>query len=63
MIDTAIETPGQQYAAEGKVERFQKLRPFLGFSVSAQENHEAATAAPGLKLNTVKADIRRLREQ
>jgi RNA polymerase sigma-70 factor (ECF subfamily) len=63
MIDTAMETLSRQYATEGKAELFQRLRPFLGFSASAEENYETVAASLGLKLNTVKSHIHRLREQ
>jgi RNA polymerase sigma-70 factor (ECF subfamily) len=63
MIDTAMETLRAQHAAEGKDELFEKLRPFLGFSASGEENYQATATALGMKLNTVKSHIRRLREQ
>jgi RNA polymerase sigma-70 factor (ECF subfamily) len=63
MIDTAMETLRAQYVAQGKSEVFEKLRPFLGFAASAEENYEAVAASLGLKLNTLKSQIHRLREE
>ena len=63
LIDTAMDTLRARYAAEGKGELFEKLQPFLGFSASAEENYEAVAASLGMKLNTLKSHIHRVREQ
>ena len=63
MVETAMDTLRVQYVTDGKGDLFEKLRPFLGFSASAEENYEAVAAALGLKLNTLKSHIHRLREQ
>ena len=63
MVDTAMDTLYRQYLAEEKGALFEKLRPYLGFSVSVEENYQATADALGMKLNTVKSHIRRLREQ
>jgi RNA polymerase sigma-70 factor (ECF subfamily) len=63
MIDTAMDTLRAQYAADEKGELFEKLRPYLGFSASGEDNYANTATALGMKLNTVKSHIRRLREQ
>ena len=63
MIDTAMDTLRADFAKQDKSALFEKLRPFLGFSASVEENYQATADALGMKLNTVKSHIRRLREQ
>ena len=63
IVDTAMDTLRAQYRGEEKGELFEKLRPFLGFGASAEENYEAVAASLGMKLNTVKSHIHRLRDQ
>lgn len=63
IIDTAMDTLRAQYAAEERAALFETLRPFLGFSSDGEQNYESVAAALGLKLNTVKSHIHRLREQ
>jgi len=63
MVDTAMNSLQAEYAAQNKGALFAKLRPFLGFTASVEENYQATATALGMKLNTVKSHIRRLREQ
>ncbi len=63
MVDTAMSALQADYNAQDKAALFAKLRPFLGFSASVEENYQATADALGLKLNTLKSHIRRLREQ
>ncbi|MEQ1853358.1 MAG: sigma-70 family RNA polymerase sigma factor [Chthoniobacteraceae bacterium] len=63
MVDTAMRALEAEYAAQDKAALFEKLRPFLGFTASVEENYQATADALGMKLNTVKSHIRRLREQ
>jgi RNA polymerase sigma-70 factor (ECF subfamily) len=63
IVETAMDTLRAQYTADGNGELFEKLRPFLGFGASVEENYQATATALGMKLNTVKSHIRRLREQ
>jgi len=63
MVDTAMNALRAECIAQDKGALFEKLRPFLGFSASIEENYQATAVALGMKLNTVKSHIRRLREQ
>jgi RNA polymerase sigma factor (sigma-70 family) len=63
MVDTAMQALRAEYAAQQKSGLFERLSPFLGFTASVEENYQSAADALGMKLNTVKSHIRRLREQ
>jgi RNA polymerase sigma-70 factor (ECF subfamily) len=63
VLEFSFQLLRDEFAAEGKGEIFQTLRPFLGFGPDPEQRYEDISAATGTPIGTLKTQVFRLRQR
>ncbi len=63
ILEHSLELLAAEFAADGKVEIFDALRPFLGFGPDPDRHYEEVSALLGTPVGTLKNQVFRLRQR
>jgi DNA-directed RNA polymerase specialized sigma24 family protein len=63
ILEYSLELLAEEFAAQGKAELFETLRPFLGFGADPAQRYEEIAAEMGAPVGTLKNQVFRLRKR
>lgn len=63
ILEHSLQMLGEEFAAQGKAEVFEALRPFLGFGPDPEEHYEQIATNLGIPVGTLKNQVFRLRDR
>lgn len=63
VLEFSFDLLREEYAAKGKEELYEHLRPMLGFTSESERDYAGISAQAGVPVNTLKVHVHRLRQR